>query len=139
LEPGGTTANDDTLAHYYKFGELFHQHKLRANPKAPRGYDFKGPKIAVPGPQDVYPMADVPRGGFGDKDSDAFDRQYTQLLSQLEGAWQEANGDGSSIKLNDAINIAMPALQNAAIALLKKGKKAKTGPGIVGPSFQYRP
>jgi hypothetical protein len=102
------------------------------------GYDFKGPKIAIPESGDVYPMADVPPGGFNDKDSTAFDRQYSQLLRQLEAAWQEGNGDGTSTNLEKAIS-AMGALQTSARQLLKKGKPAKPGPGIVGPSFQYRP
>jgi hypothetical protein len=137
FEGGGPAGSDDDLAHYYKFAELFHQHKIRKNPdpQAPLPYDFKGDPIAVPGVNDIYPMADVPPGGF--TQSFPFDTQYSQLLKQLQDAWREGHGDKSSTNLADAINNGMPNLTTAARALLSQKLPAPGGVGIVGPSFQF--
>jgi hypothetical protein len=134
---GGASGSDDDLAHYYKFAEIFHQHKIRKNPDphAPLPYDFQGDPIAVPGVNDIYPMADVPQGGF--TESKPFDKQYSQLLKHLQDAWREGLGDGSSANLADAINNGMPNLTTTARALLNQGIPAPGGIGIIGPSFQF--
>jgi hypothetical protein len=139
FEPGGSIASDFGLAHYYKFGELYFGHQIRANPDPhpPLPYDFHGPAIKVPSEADVFPMADVPKGGFGAAKD--FDSSYSNLLRQLQKAWQEGNGDGTSTNMDTAMNVSMPALTTEAQALLLKLIPAPGGLGIVGPSFQYTP
>lgn len=135
LEADGDVLTDDNLAHFYKFSVLYHKHDIRVNPAAPHGYDFMGKEVLVPRPDDVFPMADVPPGGFAD--SKDFDMQYSGLLQKLQEAWSVGTAMGTNL-LKEAIKIDMRALANSATTLLKAGKPAPGGFGIVGPSFQFR-
>lgn len=89
------------LAHYYRFGEIYNGKKLEQGPDGKWAYT--GADVPFP---DVYPMAEVPSGGWQDaapdvrSQLDEFNKTFTQLLTDLEAAW--APGGGSD-KLDDAI------------------------------------
>lgn len=137
---GSDTSPEDTgpgdLAHYYRFGEIFHERVLQQD--ASGKWDFTGAPMPLP---EVWPMAPVPLGGHQQADVnpdvwqllEQFDRAFTSLLSQLQAAWQ--TGDDSH--LDDAISTMImtpPGLRAIAIALMQK--PITGGPGNYGPCFR---
>jgi hypothetical protein len=131
----GTSTSPDApqaageFAHYYKFGEIYHGHKLQqVNGK----WEFNGDVVAFP---DVYPMGVVPAGGWPNPDPTVqgllqkFDTNYTALLKGLDDAW---NGGGSSA-LNNAIGT-MFSLNGTAVDLMKVPLPG--GGGVYGPEFR---
>lgn len=54
----GDPAGTDNLAHYYKFAEIYHGHKLIP---VKAGFKFEGDAIPFP---DVFPMVPVPPEGY---------------------------------------------------------------------------
>jgi hypothetical protein len=113
------TASDfgGEIAHYYKFGEIYHGKELVKN--ALGQWKFEG--NAVPFPQ-VFPVARVPVDGYPDApaavaaDIQTFDKKYTQLLGQLEGAWTAGDQD----QLDDAMFTTMPQLGGPARRLMQQ-------------------
>ncbi|MGB0385044.1 MAG: ferritin-like domain-containing protein, partial [Ardenticatenaceae bacterium] len=116
------------LAHYYKFGEIYHGRKFVKNCSGKWGYT--GDPIPFP---KVYPMAPVPPGGYPEI-SRQFDEKYSCMLNDLHDAW-----NGSPSKLSSAIG-QMYALQPPALELMQMpidpGDLSK---GNYGPSFLYIP
>jgi len=119
------------LAHYYRFGEMYAEHRLQPDATAPTGWSFTGPPLLFPGAGDVYLMAEVPPGGYAE--SDAFDREYTATLKLLHEAW----GQGDGQKLTDAISVMDTTLGDEARKLLVAGLPSGTGTGIKGPDFRF--
>ena len=111
----------DELAHYYRFAEIYHGRTLVQTPDHHWAYD--GTPIPFP---DVYPMAEVPPGGY--PESRAFDELYTSVLNLLQDAWQQ----GSQAQLNQAVG-AMFKLAAPARELMQKPRP--DGKGNFGPSF----
>lgn len=81
------------LAHYYRFGEILHGHKLI---KVGDRFEFTGPSIPFP---DCFPVATVPPGGYPGVDAVAqFDLHFKQLVKQLQDAWSKDTGIGPAIR-----------------------------------------
>ena len=77
----------DDLAHYYRFGEIFHGRKLRKD-QTTGTWNFDGDPVVI---KDVRPMAEVPAGGYLQADVspevwqllEEFDQNLTVMLNQL--------------------------------------------------------
>lgn len=82
--------------HYYRFAEIQHGTRLARN--AAEEWGFHGEVVPFPA---VYPMADIPAGGYLQEEVPAgiwepihaFDQAYTAMLERLEAAW---NGGGAT-------------------------------------------
>ncbi|MGH3601894.1 MAG: ferritin-like domain-containing protein, partial [Pseudonocardiaceae bacterium] len=117
----GDPAGTDNLAHYYKFAEIYHGHKL-----IPVGARFKFEGDAIPFP-DVFPMAPVPPEGYPVESKD-FDTTYTSVLDKLQAAWKTPAG-----KLGPAV-VAMLTLGDLAVQLMQQPRP--DGTGNFGPDFK---
>jgi hypothetical protein len=131
----GTSTSPDTpqpageFAHYYRFGEIYHGHKLQeVNGK----WEFNGDVVEFP---DVYHMGVVPAGGWPNPDSkvqgllQTFNTDYTDLLKDLDKAW---TGGGPS-----ALGLAirkMKSLEPTAGELMST--PLPDGDGSYGPEFR---
>jgi hypothetical protein len=107
----------ESLAHFYKFGEIFHGKRLIET--SPGKFAFAG--AAVPFPN-VLPMARVPAGGWPKPLPDAvrqalaqFDAAYRDVLQKLEDAW----ASGSQSKLDDAVVTMVTGLSGPALTLMR--------------------
>jgi hypothetical protein len=121
--PGGE------LAHYYKFAEIYHGKELVKN--AQQQWVFEGNPVPFP---EVFSVACVPAIGYpDDPDAVKFDKKYTKLLQQLEGAWTTGTQD----QLDDAMMIMMPQLGGPARLLMQKPLDA--GGFTCGPCFRFAP
>jgi hypothetical protein len=112
------------LAHYYKFAELWHGHKFVKN--AAGKWKPEGDPIPFP---EVYPMAEVPEGGYGE--STDFDMHFTTMLNHLQQAWAE----GTPAELTSAVN-AMHNLEGPARKLIQT--PIEGGTGNYGPDFRLK-
>jgi Ferritin-like len=110
------------LAHFYRFGEIFHGKRL-----IPVGdkFKFEGPDVPFP---DCFDVPEVPREGY--PESHAFDVQFTEVVNGLQDAW---GPEGSQDKLDDAIT-AMFTLKAPARQLMQKARPS--GGGNFGPDFK---
>jgi Ferritin-like len=132
----GTSTSPDApqvageLAHYYKFGEIYHGHKLQ---QVNGTWEFTGDVLAFP---DVYHMGVVPPGGWPNPDPTVqgllqkFNTDYTALLQGLDKAWAE--GDLSA--LHSAIGT-MFSLTSTAGELMKAPLPG-SGDVVYGPEFR---
>jgi rubrerythrin len=126
----GTTVSakfNGTLAHYYKFGEIYHGHKLVDGPPP----TFTGAEVPFP---KTFPMAKVPYGGWPNRDPDgkgtlkAFNDLYSSVLKNLELAW----GAGGATSLGAAVD-AMGDMKDLAKTLMQIPRG--TCDGNYGPDF----
>jgi hypothetical protein len=116
------------LAHYYRFGEIRHGKELI---EVDGEFEFEGPAVPFP---DCFPVAEVPPEGYPDlPESQAFDREFGTLLSQLEQAWA---GGGSPGSLGQAIGT-MFNLAGLADPLIQMPRPS--GGGNFGPDFKVIP
>ncbi|WP_328540333.1 ferritin-like domain-containing protein [Streptomyces sp. NBC_00344] len=134
----GTDASPDapfsnhTPAHYYAFGEIYHERRLSESNGV---WEFTG--AAVPFP-DARPMEVVPSGGWPSPAGRVqrllreFDRKFTTMLNDLEDAW--ATGDPGAL---DSAVRAMRSLESPAISLM--GIPTPGGSGTYGPQFRSLP
>jgi hypothetical protein len=100
------------IAHYYKFGEIYHGKELVKN--AQGQWNYEGNPVPFP---EVFPVGRVPVDGYPDlPDAVAFDKKYTQLLRQLEAAWTT----GDQGQLDDAMFTTMPQLPGPARRLMQR-------------------
>jgi len=123
---------NDELAHYYKFGSVFHG---ALYVQAPGGkWDYTGEPIPFP---EIAPMQEVPKGGYPDPAPEvvqalaAFNDAFTSVVNGLQAAWNSGENDA----LNEAINT-MFGLAQLAAPLYEM-----TVPGTedtYGPTFEYR-
>ncbi|WP_236654361.1 ferritin-like domain-containing protein [Streptacidiphilus anmyonensis] len=120
---------DDHLAHYYAFAEIYHGHRLRQNDGT---WEYSGDAIPFP---DARPMAEVPLGGWPDPPEqvggllDRFDSAYATVLESLESAW----GGGGPSSLDAAVR-AMHELESTAVQLMDT--PLPNGTGTYGPQFR---
>jgi hypothetical protein len=125
------TAN--TLAHYYRFAELYHGARLKRDDVTGQ-WSFNGPLVRFPR---VHPMADIPGGGYGREDvapevwADLlrFDIDYTAMLNHLQRAWE--TGDPTQMLAGED---AMRRLGSTAVRLMKT--PIPGGSGCYGPCFR---
>ncbi|QMU76519.1 hypothetical protein GXW83_12965 [Streptacidiphilus sp. PB12-B1b] len=119
----------ETPAHYYAFGEIYHEHRLRTVDGV---REFTGEHIPFP---QVRPMGVVPKGGWPNPAPAAerllrqFDATFTELLRRLESAWTT----GDPAQLNAAVGT-MRALEAPALGLM--AIPLPTGEGVYGPQFR---
>lgn len=131
----GTSTSPDALlaagelAHYYKFGEIYHGHELRqVNGK----WEFTGDAVPFPG---VYPMGVVPPGGWPNPDAkvqsllQTFNTTYTTLLQDLENAWEKGDKSALASAISRMFSLRTPADELMKIAL-------PDGNGSYGPEFR---
>ncbi len=136
--PPDTGADD--LAHYYRFAEMFELKRLEFNEET-QEFEFTTP-IDFDMEQDVWPMAQIPVGGYtDDKVPDpevrrllrGFNETYSRLLDLLQAAWR--NDDGQAMFWH-AIET-MFALQKYSKPLIQT--PLPDGSGNYGPDFRYIP
>ncbi|WP_236653339.1 ferritin-like domain-containing protein [Streptacidiphilus melanogenes] len=122
-------SQDDHLAHYYAFAEIYHGRRLVQSGDA---WGFTGEAVPFP---DARPMAEVPTGGWPDPSPqvgqllDVFDSTYATVLGSLDSAW--AGGGPASL---DAAVRAMRALESPAVQLMEL--PLPDGSGTYGPQFR---
>lgn len=133
---GSKESPEDTgmtdLAHYYRFGEIYHEKRLRKDP-ATGVYHFNGEPVPFP---EVRPMAAVPAGGYRQNDVTAqvwellmaFDTLFTTTVNQLHAAW-----NGSADSLGDAVD-SMYSMGDPAVSLMEI--EIPGGHGNYGPCFR---
>jgi hypothetical protein len=123
---------NDELAHYYKFGSVYHEALYVQGPEGK--WDYTGESIPFP---EVALMQEVPKGGYPDPAPEvaqalvAFDVAFTSVVNGLDAAWKSGKNDA----LNDAIGT-MFGLGKLAEPLYEL-----TVPGTeetYGPTFEYR-
>lgn len=132
----GTSTSPDTdpqfggeLAHFYRFKEIYEGAALQY---VDGKWTYTGHPITFPS---VYPMAEVPAGGWQDAPPDIrtglndFNQAFTTLLKQLENAWL-ADGSGG---LDNAVNT-MFELKGLAMPLIETPRASD--PGNFGPEFR---
>lgn len=134
---GSKTSPEDTgpddLAHYYRFAEIFHGKKLRKD-KSTGEWHFDGSSIPFP---DVWPMAEVPSGGYQREDVsdqvlqmlEQVDQSFTKMTSELQSAWE--NGDQN--QLSYAVST-MFELKAPSKSLMQT--PIPSGNGNYGPCFR---
>ncbi|MET8627625.1 ferritin-like protein [Kitasatospora sp. NPDC004669] len=122
----------DAPAHYYAFGEIYHERRLR---QADGSWEFSGEPIPFP---DARPMGTVPAGGWPSPSTEVqrllqqFDETFTNMLHGLQDAW--ATGDDGPL---DAAVDAMRALEEPAVQLMEI--PLPDGTGTYGPQFRPWP
>lgn len=129
-------AEEEELAHYYRFAEIVHGRKLVPTPGKEPPWAYAGepipfnaegvfPVLENPTPDD-FPVGSATRYAF-----DTFNYTYTSLLKALHETF-----NGRPEALNPAVGL-MESLNEQAQSLMsmKSGVAGKTA----GPSFEYRP
>jgi Ferritin-like len=117
-----------SLAHYYKFAEIWHGNTLIWRDGR---WQYAGDPIPFP---DVYQMAPIPTGGYVSPPSQVqqalqdFDQQFTTVLNRLQSAW----ANHSQSNLGQAIG-AMFELGPLATAIMQF--QLPDGSGVYGPDF----
>jgi hypothetical protein len=115
----GTTPG--TLAHYFRFGEILNQHRIK---KVGAQWLYKGAKL--PFPDDIFPMATIPKAGYSE--SETFDREYTSMLHSLQKAWEHADYTCLDAAFGQMKNV-LPGLATSLMQMpLKPGAKETFGP-----------
>jgi hypothetical protein len=116
------------VAHYYTFGEIYHEKQLK---QVPAGHwCYCGDDLPFPKPEGVYPMAPVPARGY--PESRKFNETYTQMLSELQSACDKG-GDAGGAHLATAMTL-MSQLGPLAITLMTT-EIPSSGGRRFGPSF----
>lgn len=130
----GSPMSEGSLAHYFRFGEMFHEHRYV---EVSGGWDYVGDELEMPrvATGKVYPMAPVPFGGYPGV-SDKFDLQYSQVLREMQRAWETKDDAIGQDSINKAIRMMKDDLPELAVSLMKRrivNHKRKT----FGPSFRF--
>jgi hypothetical protein len=121
------------LAHYYRFEQIVRGMKYVQQPDGKYKLDPALP-LPFPPPDQIYPMAPVPAGGYpGVAGADQFDQTYTTMVNKLQQAWT-----GTPSALGGAVG-AMFGLGDPAVQLMKTPRQPPYPPGNDGPPFCYRP
>jgi rubrerythrin len=123
------------LAHYYKLKQI--QVGRNFVQQAGKSWTLTGDFFDFPS---VYPMADIPRGGYAEQDLPKevgdlikkFNDDYKSLLGLLQSAWEKGGTDGQN-DLSSA-EIVMDGLGSNAVDLMKISIGADKG--NYGPTFQ---
>ncbi|WP_344490024.1 ferritin-like domain-containing protein [Streptomyces enissocaesilis] len=96
-------------AHYYRFGELYHGHKLRWT-----GTDWKcdGDPVAFP---DTYPMGRLTTASWPNPAPEVaallttFNQTYTTMLGHLDKAWETGSATEPNASIGKMYQLASPA------------------------------
>jgi rubrerythrin len=138
----GSTGNPQEyrnhLAHYYRFDEMSQLKRYELDKKT-RKWSFATP-IQFDFDKDVWPMADVPEGGYKvdaakepeiDRLLRGFNLSYSTLLDCLQAAWSGVGGQAMILRALEA----MFDLEKFAKPLLQIERP--DGKGTYGPDFRY--
>ncbi|HEY0312911.1 MAG TPA: ferritin-like protein [Allosphingosinicella sp.] len=127
------------LAHYWRFAEMYHLQQLEKDANgawrlgAPIEFDFDA---------DVWPVANVPEGGYQlDEAAEPearhllrqFNLTYSKLLDCLQGTWSGDSGQAMILKAIEA----MFDLEKYAKPLMQMRRPG--GESNYGPDFRYIP
>lgn len=135
----GISDDPDELAHYYKFAQIVAGGELI---KKGTGRWEYSKALPVPFP-DVWPMAEVPKGGYAkdpgsytvsagvQKQLTAFNDAYKKVLELLRDAWSPTGGGRKSLS---AAVVAMKGLEKLATPLLQEQNPKNTAQHF-GPEF----
>ncbi len=140
LQGEGTTTSPEEaegdLAHFYRFGEIFHGKKLKKDENGK--WDFTGDPIGFP---NIHNMADIPAGGYQQADVpdaevwdmiERFDRAYSEMLRKLQATWT----DGTPASLGQSVQ-QMFIMGDLGRQLVTKPRP--DGQGNFGPCFRFVP
>jgi rubrerythrin len=125
------------LAHYWRFAEMYHLKRLE---KAADGKWSFGAPIEFDFEADVWPVAEVPEGGYRideDAEPDAyhllrkFNLTYSKLLDYLQATWSGPAGQAMILKAIEA----MFDLERYAKPLMEIPRP--DGEGNYAPDFRY--
>ncbi|WP_321473689.1 ferritin-like protein [uncultured Paludibaculum sp.] len=110
---GSPLEADGEVAHFYRFGEIFHGAELQAVEGGPFPFAYTGKGVRFPG---VLALTVA-----NDQESAEFNRLYVGMLRQLQQAW-DLGGDAGVVALAGAVS-AMSGMQGEAMVLaaLQKG------------------
>ena len=106
---------DNDLAHFYRFGELYHGKRLSKTPP----YAYNGAPVAMPA------VFNLPENPANTPDHQVFNAHYSSMLRDLETAWATAN----SGMLSTTVFTTMLALKADAQSLINDKN--------TGPTFVY--
>lgn len=133
----GAVISGDELAHYDKFKQI-QVGRMYAQDEQTKRWSLEGAFIDFPA---VYPMADVPCGGYGGAPhpvSDLlaqFDSDYGSVLRDLQSAWEKGVAAGE-VDLGNA-EVTMDGLGDTALRLMQTPIDAKEPEhGNYGPTFR---
>ncbi|MBT2505665.1 ferritin-like protein [Streptomyces sp. ISL-98] len=121
------------LAHYYKFGEIAYNKRLRLVQRDPDKWEFKGGYVKDP---DMYFMAKMEkrpwpiRSPKADPLLMAFNKTYTETLRLLEKAW----ADGDETAFGESF-LAMKAMRKIAVDLMQIKRPDGEDIATYGPEF----
>ena len=134
---GSDSLPEDTgpadLAHYYRFGEIYHEKKLRKNSKTGR-WEYEGDDVPLP---DAWAMAKTPPGGYLEDQVSGevwqllrqFDEIFTNMMSQLQDAWENGNRQALFQSIPTMLSLRSPAVKLMKISI-------PSGGGNYGPCFR---
>ena len=74
----------DSIAHFYRFGEIFNEHRVKIVNFQPV---YSGAPLPFLSDASIYPMAPVPKGGDAASDACLFNEKFSDMLRNLEAAW----------------------------------------------------
>lgn len=126
---------EDELAHYYRFEELYKGKRLVKDDAAPNGYSFSGPAIPF-SPEGVFPLfpntkiSMLPVGSEEWKRMTEFNTSYYSLLSGLHTTF-----NGQPGMLDNTVGV-MYDLKLTAQKLCATPFPGKPG-YTIGPSFEF--
>lgn len=126
---------EDELAHYYRFEELYKGKRLVKDEDAPNGYSFSGPAIPFT-PEDVFPLfpntktSMLPAGSEELKRMNEFNTSYYSLLAGLHTTF-----NGHPEMLDNTVGV-MYDLKLTAQKLCATAFPGKPG-YTIGPSFEF--
>jgi hypothetical protein len=128
----------DHWAHFWRFAEMKECKKLVHGPN-PGQYSFVTP-IDFDEHRDVWPVGEVPAGGYTDvKDQEVcrllhgFNATYSQLLDFFQAAWSEHGGQAKLVHAIAAM-FELSALAKTLMAKQRPGEDKN-----YGPEFRYIP
>jgi Ferritin-like len=133
--PGGPLDEEDQLAHYYRYAEIFNGYTLHRDPSVPAGWSYSGSEIPFD-PSNVFDMPDNPkveqypagsRSGFY---AEQFNLAYTELLRALH---QTFNGQPALLDRAIGMMFQLRILAYQVLSTLDPNGKA------TGLTFQYAP
>lgn len=131
---GSKDSPEDTgptdLAHYYRFGEMHHLRKLIKDSRTGK-WGFTGDPIEL---GEIRPMAEIPPGGYKPEDVSVevnqmllnFDRTYTEMLGQLQTAWE--SGNAASLRAAVGTMIDMQGIGTDLMDVQIPGRAENYGP-----------